>query len=183
MLNSLSTSNIIEIAGIIATLLTSLTAIIISTLSLKQNAKMLEATTRPYICIYSKVTHIKNLHYYLVLKNFGQTGAVITSFHCDFDLSTLSYSQNVKPFEHIEGTFIAPKQSFTYNLDTRKLFKNENLTFHFSLEYIANGKKYSETIAINPKAETDQIFPRNYTSSKELQTISYALQDIVEKML
>lgn len=60
---------------------------------------------------------------------------------------------------------------------------NENLTFHFSLEYIANAKKYSETIAINPKAETDQIFPRNYTSNKELQTVSYALQDIVEKML
>ena len=183
MLNFLTVSDIIEIAGIIATLLTSLTAIIISTLSLKQNAKTLEATTRPYICIYSKVTNIKSLYYYLVLKNFGQTGAVITSFHCDFDLSTLSYFQNVNPFEHIEGTFIAPGQSFTYSLDTRKLFKNENLTFHFSLEYIANGKKYSETIAINPKAEADQTFPRNCTSNEELQIISYALQDMVEKML
>lgn len=46
-LTSLSTSDIIQLLGIIASLATSIIAIIISVVSLKQNSKMIADSTRP----------------------------------------------------------------------------------------------------------------------------------------
>ena len=48
----LSPSDIIQICGIIASLLTSIIAIVISLVTLLQNSKMIENATRPYITIY-----------------------------------------------------------------------------------------------------------------------------------
>ena len=48
----LSPSDLIQIAGIIVSLICSLIAIAISLKTLKQNSKMIENSTRPYIGIY-----------------------------------------------------------------------------------------------------------------------------------
>lgn len=52
-LGSITWSDIIEIAGIIASTITSIIAIAISVKTLRQNNKMLEESTRPNIQIYS----------------------------------------------------------------------------------------------------------------------------------
>ena len=59
-------------------------------ITLRQNNKMIENTTRPYIVIYGKVTNFQNPAYYLIIKNMGQSGAEITNFKCSIDL--LKYS-------------------------------------------------------------------------------------------
>ena len=55
-------------------------------ITLKQNNKMIENSTRPYIAIYSNVTYFQDTKFYIILKNFGQSGAMIESFTCNIDL-------------------------------------------------------------------------------------------------
>lgn len=51
---------------------------------------MIENSTRPYIIIYGRVTKFESPNYYIVLKNFGQTGAIIEDFKCSVDLLDFS---------------------------------------------------------------------------------------------
>lgn len=45
----MTTTDIIEIIGIIASTTVSIVAIVISVMTLKQNSKMIEESTRPYV--------------------------------------------------------------------------------------------------------------------------------------
>lgn len=178
----LTPADLIEIAGIVTSLITSIVAIVISVKTLKQNSDMIEESTRPYIVIYSRTTNFQNPNFYLVLKNYGQTGATIISLECDHDLKSFSYSENHIPYSHIPDTFVAPGQSYICTLDTSKLFaKDEKL--HFTIKYAANGKTYSDSFVINPSADSDLLQTRASTANKELRNISYTLQDLVEKLL
>ncbi len=178
----LTPSNIIEITGIIVSLITSLIAILISLKTLRQNSTMIKESTRPYISIYSRTTNFQEPGYYLVIKNFGKSGAYITSLKCNYDLSKYSYKEDHVPFKHLNGNFIAPGQSFICNIDPLKLYKAPDL-LHFSIEYKSNDTVYSDYFTIDPKADSDLIQTRAATPGKELRNISYTLQDLVEKQL
>lgn len=54
MTNNLSASDIIQIVGIIVSLITSIIAICISVKTLKQNSYVLQESTRGNICIYGE---------------------------------------------------------------------------------------------------------------------------------
>lgn len=69
---NLTTSDIIQIIGIATSLITSVTAIAISVLTLRQNSKMIENSTRPYIGIYIAHTYIKDIAVYLVVKTLAR---------------------------------------------------------------------------------------------------------------
>lgn len=180
-LNSLSLDNKIEVISIIVSLLTSTIAIIISIKTLKQNSKMISDSTRPYVVMYSKTTNFQTHQLHLILKNFGQSGAVITQFECDFDLAPLSYNRKT-PFSNFEGVFIAPGQSFSTTLDVGKIqLYNQPITFEIS--YKNENIFYSDSFSIYLNAECSLVKTRACTKDKELKIISYALQDLVEKTL
>lgn len=178
----MSTSNIIETIGIIASTTVSIIAIVISVMTLKQNNKMIEESTRPYIVVYSKTANYQDPRFYLIIKNYGSSGAVITKFICDHDLAEFSYNKNITPFKNICGTFIAPGQSFMTNLKVQELFREE-ITFHFQIEYKTELRTYCENIDVALKPFTELIQTRAATEGKELKIISYTLQDLVEKHL
>lgn len=179
---TLSASSAISLIGILTSLLASLIAIGVSLASLKQNSKMIEESSRPYVVIYGNTTNFQSPKFYLILKNFGQTGAVITSVSCDTDLAKYCYTPQYVPFTNISGTMIAPGQSFAYCLDIKKLYEDP-LPMTFEIKYTANKKLYSEKFSINPKSLSDSISTRASTSNHELKIISYTLQDLVEKIL
>ncbi|NJE40590.1 hypothetical protein E0K99_04530 [Faecalicoccus pleomorphus] len=181
-MNVITVSDWIEIIGIIASLITSVVAIVISVKTLKQNSHMIEESTRPYITIAGKTTNFQNPNFYLVLKNFGSTGATITNFSCNTNLCEYSFDDHFVPFKNLSGTFIAPAQSIITTLDTRKLYKNKP-TFIFDIEYKSNKKIYSEHIQISIDAYSGLLSTRASTQEKELKIISYTLQDLVEKLL
>ena len=106
----------------------------------------------------------------------------MTSIRCNHDLSLYSFSQNHIPFEHFNGTFVAPGQTFLCSVNTQKLFENPG-SLHFSVEYESNGKTYSDCFEINLNADSDLVQVRAATNGKELRNISYTLQDLVEKQL
>ena len=56
---TLSASSAISLIGILASLLASLIAIGVSLASLKQNSKMIEESSRPYVVIYGNTTNFQ----------------------------------------------------------------------------------------------------------------------------
>lgn len=176
-------SDWLELVGIIVSLITSIVAIYISVKTLKQNSQMIEESTRPYVTICGKTANFQDPRFYLVLKNYGTSGATITKFKCDQDLSKFSYSPEHIPYQNICGMFIAPNQSFICSLDVKKLFNGSNITLTFQMEYSTPFKTYQETFKIPLSAYMDLIQSRAATKDKELRNISYTLQDMVEKNL
>lgn len=185
-LNSLSTDNYISIIGMLISLLTSIVAIGISLKTLKQNSRMITESTRPYVVMYSQTTNFQNPAFYLILKNFGQSGATITNIECDTDLGLFSYNESRIPFSNFQGVFIAPGQSFSTNLDTRKIYKNESINTNpitFKISYQDGLNVFSDTFTIHFDVNCNLINSRASTKDSELKIISYTLQDLVEKNL
>lgn len=174
---SLNSSEIIQLVGICVSLFTSLIAIIISVKTLMQNSKMMENSTRPYIGIYGAGVYAHTPKYYLVIKNFGQSSAYITSFLCDFDLDECVYGDCPEPFLHIENSTLMPGQSFQSIIDLKKtLLKTTSINFHIC--YYSGTHKYEEDIPLNLKATTTNFIQFSSTKGKELSIISETLQDI-----
>lgn len=177
-----STSDLVQMAGILVSLLTGLIAIFISVVTLRQNNRMIENSSRPYVAIYTGITNFQSPSYYIIVKNFGQSGAYITEFFCDYDLSQYSYNENHVPFSHMSGTFLAPGQTFSCNIDPLKLFEDVH-PLTFNVKYQFGEKTYKDTFILNVEADADIVHTRACSTNKELSIISYALQDIAEKML
>ena len=152
-------------------------------ITLKQNSKMIKNSTRPYVVAYKNITYFQNTNYYIILKNFWQTGAVIEKFKFNIDLQNYSHLDGDRIFEHIEGTFIAPQQSVMACVDTVKLFKDGIDIIEFTITYSDGINKYNEKYKINFLADTDTAKSRASTDGKELKIISYTLQDFVERLL
>lgn len=155
-------------------------SVIAVVLTLKQNNKMIKNSTRPYVSVVCQVTNFQSPAFYLVLKNYGNSGAEIKSFKSSIDLSQYSFHTECTPFGMIEGTFIAPNQSILCNLDTIKLAR-EVEAFEVEIEYTDGINTFCELYPINFKAYTQNVQTRASTKDKELKIISYTLQDLVEK--
>ncbi len=64
---SLSPSDTIQLLGIVASLITSLAAIIISLMTLRQNSKMIEDASRPVVSIYGECINVGPSTFYIVI--------------------------------------------------------------------------------------------------------------------
>lgn len=174
---SFSTTEIIEIVGIVTSLITSIVAIAISVLTLKQNSKMIEESSRPYVCVYTGCVYINSPSFYLIVKNFGQSGAFITSFTYDIDIAKFVNTYPREPFENIDHSFLAPGQAYRANINLR-LALEEIKAINFHIEYSSGTHKYEEDFCINLEADLGNFVSRSNTPGKELKTISQTLQEI-----
>ena len=180
---NLNASDKINIALCILSFVLAAISVITVIITLRQNSKMIENSTRPYITIYGKKVNFGILKYYLIVKNFGSSGATITNFTSETDLSKYADLYNPAVFKHIIGTHLAPQQSIQCTLDINKLNKNNIETLSFQIEYVSS-KKYKESVTVNYIAETENAIIRSHlTPQEEIKTVSEALQGIGESML
>jgi hypothetical protein len=128
----------------IVSLLISLIALSFAWATFNQNNKMIEESTRPNVIFYAKTIYIGEHAQYLVLKNFGQSGAKITKFDITPPLKTYAYEiENLSPFTKIEGAYIAPGQSYVCMIFENKVKNNEN-TIQCNIEYFSDSNnKYT----------------------------------------
>lgn len=178
-------SETLELFGILASTITSIIAIVISLLTLRQNAKMIEDSSRPCIGIYGLSTYVCNRNYYIILKNYGKSTARIESLTYDFDIALLSRSENYEPFSHIDGASIAPGQSYRCSIDFDKVTAYELTCINFHICYSSGTRKYEEDIFLKIDANLGNL--ESHTKSSEEKTplavISETLQDIHIKSL
>lgn len=114
------------------------------------------------------------------IKNFGNSGAIITEFRTDKDLQELMPKGRQNPFAHMEGAVLAPGQCYRTavsmpNAKTRL----DKVTFH--IKYKSSTHEYVEEVPLKIEASNDQLYVRASTEGQELKIISYALQDLAEK--
>ena len=81
---------IINLILSIASFVLAATSVITVVITLLQNRKMIEASTRPYLGIYTASSNIGKNRIYLILKNYGQSSARIEELSADIDLTELS---------------------------------------------------------------------------------------------
>ncbi len=179
----MNTSNIIQLIGILVSLATSTAAIVISVKSLRENSKMIEASTRPYINIYGASTYIGDSNYYIILKNFGQSSATIHEFICDFDLKKCTVNTTKdKPFQSIDNSTIVPGQSLHALIDLNNALK-ETKAINFHVSYSSGTHKYEEDFCLNLAGNLGNFVSHKCTKGKELATISETLQDMYIHLL
>lgn len=179
-ISALPPSDIVQILGIIASFLTAIVAIIISLVTLRQNSKMLEESSRAVISVYSQSINTGTPMLFLVVKNFGNSTATISKFDYDFDFTDCyCFRSNRDYLKDLVGSTLAPKQSRICLIDYKKI--NNPVTF--TLEYQSGRKTYCEAFTIDLKAGVDLPTPKTATKDKELKTISYALQEMLQKNL
>lgn len=171
-LQIISVSDKIQIISIICTSALSIIAIIISILTLVQNNKMIFESNKPYLSIFSKVINFSSPYLYLVLKNFGNSGATIIDIK--YDNVLLSYLER-KPFSNMKNVFIAPNQSFVYPLN---FDKDLDKTINFQIHYKYLNKDYFENCVVNLNHYKDTCFTKIH-SSKDIKELSEVLQEMV----
>lgn len=95
----------------IVTAITAIIAIIISVISLRATKRSIENANRPNVVAYLSWEWLdKNMREYLIIKNFGNTAAIIEEVR--FSKEWIN-SHNEKPiFSKMNGYIIAPQQSY-----------------------------------------------------------------------
>lgn len=178
----LTLENYIDVIGILASLIVSLTAIIISVITLKQNSKMIESSIRPYIVIYIESITICEQQSYFIIKNFGQSSGKIIKFTYPPILKNTDQHALIKEaFDSIEGITLAPSQICLIPYDVTSL-NNEEISF--IIQYKSETKNYKETFSFNPQKyiHIPRLRPETFTSD-ENKRIASSLREMIEKSL
>lgn len=181
------------LAGITA--ITAMISVIIATLTLLQNAKSIEASTRPYIKPYLAMTHIQVPEYFIIIKNFGASSAKITKLTTDIEWEHFTYPELRSPFKYITDTEFPPNHKVFTELavfPTKKYLakhvetNQEPLIYTMHIEYISeSGKTYVEETKLNLTYDFGHTHGRPSQSSSDysLKMIANGLVDISEKSL
>ena len=178
----ITASDIIEIFGIIASLITGIVAIVISVKTLRQNALMIEESTRPQIQIYPVYM---NGFLYLVIKNFGTSEAYIDSIKCSH-----SFSPEEIPGQTMSGDIFSVLNgsilSSGYSIRCPLLgYKVPNEIFDFEVKYHSSSRKYESKFSFNPlkNAPYADLYPSSSAVDGHLSNIAKELRDIVKTNL
>lgn len=116
----------------------------------------------------------------MIVRNFGKSPAYITKFEYDFDFKGCYKIRNDRDYlEGLNNAVLAPGQSRICTLDYAKIDKEVT----FTLEYHSGAKKvYSDKFTIDLKAGVSMPYGKVATEGKELRTISYTLQEMLQKI-
>lgn len=179
--------NILEIINENAQILglfAPLVAIIISVFALNQTKRSIEEANRPYVVVYRDYIQVlSNIHEYLVIKNFGKTGAIIDSVL--FEPGYYDSMRNKVVFNNIEDTFIAPGQSLSKVVSTNAFAVERSENIKVTIKYRTGRKKYQEVIILNEEIIKDITFsktsPSGNTSLQEV--ITKATEELLRRNL
>lgn len=178
----LSCSDIIQILGISASLLTSIIAIAISVATLKQNSKMIEESLRPNIQIYP--LYINSIMY-IIVKNFGSSEAYIEKIKCSHKFTaeeTMGDRLGEDIFIRLEGALFSPGYSIKCPLIG---YAVADEIFEFNVTYRSKTKTYSDAFSFNPviNAPFADLYPSSSNTEQSLKNIAKELHDIVKTSL
>lgn len=108
-------------------------SVVIVVITIRQNNKMLEANSRPYVVAYLVYQEAPS-RIYMCVKNFGKTSAVVKSLKIDPDISL--YKKTCS--EVIHNTMLAPNQQLHFivsNEDKERIIRDNLFSFSVDIEY------------------------------------------------
>lgn len=160
--------------------ITAIASIIIAIITLKQNSKMIEESTRPIVHVYSKYT---DGDLYIIVKNLGHSVAFIDEVDTDFYIPKEEHNLvDGNPFSNLKNGSLPPNTSRVCPLISQTSGKNK---FSFKISYHSTTNKYTDKFLVDCDAENP--FPDLHTSvvndSKALEVMAHSLQDILKTKL
>lgn len=178
----LTISDVIEIVGIIASLVTSIVAIVVSVKTLRQNSRMIEESTRPNLQIYPVYM---NSILYIVIKNYGASEAYIDQITCDHKFTQKEIMGDRSGdilFSNMKGAILSPGYALKCPLIAHEISDND---FEFHVTYHSSEKTYDAEFHFNVSANAPfaDIYPTSHSTDGHLQNISRELRDIVKTRL
>lgn len=158
----------------------SIISVIIVIITIRQNNRMIEASTRPYITIYFDYSQMGDPIGYFVIRNFGTSSGKIT---------TLSYNDIVKRLPNdlckitnildgMIGNSIAPNQKFLIPI---KLTHAPEGTCTFDITYHSSSNTYTDHFEIIVKQYGK--LSKSRIAYEEQKSVSYPLQEIAERLM
>ena len=179
---SLTAANLIEIASIFISLITSIVAIVISVKTLKQNSIMIEESTRPHIQIYP--VFIDTI-LYIIIKNYGSSEAYIDSITCSHFFNskeTMSDEYTGDIFSKIKDVILSSGHSIKCPLIG---YEVPSEIFDFHIKYHSSLKNYEEDFSFNPIASIPfaDMTPVSRDAEEHLKQIAKELHNIVKSDL
>jgi len=166
-------SDKITLFGAIASFVLSGLSILFVAITLKQNHKMIENATRPYIAVkYEAIVLPQGMVRYVVVKNYGQTGAHISKMLCTGNAK----QELLERVNMLSGTFLAPGQRVIYYFGESNPDAPEIITVSYSYKGIGKQEYQEET-------ELRLVVGTIAKRSKDDEAVAYSLQEIVERML
>lgn len=149
-------------------------------ISIRQNNKMLEESTRPVITIYTQSINFGLPVTYLIVKNCGNSPAYMKKFNADVDFTGCYKINSPKNYiDEFSRCNFAPGQSRYCILDLDKM---QNIV-NFTIEYSSQTKTYKEKFEIDLSAASGMPYSRNENPDKALFQISIALQEMLLRNL
>lgn len=136
----MDTSTIVNIILCVLSFILAAISVVTVVITLRQNNKMIEESTRPVISVYTDEINAGNPFFYLIVKNFGKSPAYITKFEYDFDFKGCYKIRNDRDYlEGLNNAVLAPGQSRICTLDYAKIDKEVT----FTLEYHSGADRKS----------------------------------------
>ncbi|KLV27388.1 hypothetical protein ABW02_06855 [Niallia circulans] len=172
----------VQILSTIIGLVVSIVAVVISILSLKQTQQSIEEANRPYVVVYKDYIQVlSTVHEYIVVKNFGNSGAVIDSL--EFNPEFLVRDKNV--FGNIGNSFIAPGQSISTAVSHNVFAGDRSGITEVTIKYHSGKKHFKEVIKLNEEIVKDFLFMKaNPSSNKSLEEIiTKATEEVLRRNL
>ena len=143
--------------------------------TLKQNNRMIEESTRPYVT--ARIEHIGNI-FYLCIKNYGQSAAMIKKIKINDNVRKVLFKQFRDVFSDLEDSTMPPGYSYMTAISQDEVSGEENI-LEMDISYESTAKKYDEHIRINLDAHKQALVGRtNVKPGEELKVIARVLQDI-----
>ncbi|PGE86630.1 hypothetical protein COM55_07675 [Bacillus pseudomycoides] len=178
-MDNINISELVQIISPIVGIVTSIVAVFISVGSLKATRSSIEEANRPYVVVYRDYIQVlSSIHEYLVIKNFGKSGATIDS---------IIFEPNTDKgfFENTRDTFIAPGQAISTVVSSNAFGEENNGKIKITIKYHTEKKQYQEVITLNDEARRDMLFSKVRPSkSKSIQEVmTNATEEILRRRL
>ncbi len=142
-----------DIASTISSSISAAVAIIISVIALvktsRDNNKILEENSRAYISIYTETLIANKIHFYIVVKNFGNTNAILQNIKIDDKTREMIKLGSKDYFKNMVKNQLAPGQSITHIVSTQKEGYDREHISKFEITYTSGRKEYSDTFEFN----------------------------------
>ena len=186
---------ILEIFNIIVSALLGIISIGIAFVAIRQSNKSIKLTeesiegaNRPYIAAYlTSIQATSTILEYVVIKNFGQTGATINSIKV---IPEYKYEKqdlnNGNPFKNLDNHFIAPGQSLTFFVGGSGNDYTSVPNRIIRINYKTSNKNYNEDFCFNEEALTSAMLHAKTTpnnASKDTQILTQVAQEMIRQKL
>lgn len=168
---SLETSEQITLISSIATILVSIISVLIALSALRVTKRSVIQANRPYVVVYLETIDIGYYVKYLIVKNYGASGALIRKVSCNKPFPDKFLNNFIGD---LSNRYIAPGQSFTTVIESKNRVSSINEPFILTISYSDSLGNYAETFELNTdsyKNHSSLIVSTNKLSAFENKVI------------